>query len=463
MQGRGLADPDDRKTKSIVILRQRPQSLAGKGLTPIYTALIYLFAPIALGLTALRGLRDSLYRDRLGERLGYARCRFDSAHVWVHAVSVGEVQAAAALVRALRARYPDRPILVTTSTPTGAQRVQALFGESVQHSYLPYDLPGAVRRFLDRVRPQIGIVMEREIWPNLFRECARRRIPLLLASARLSQPSAQRQRRWSALFRPALVGNVTVAAQTAEDARRYEAIGADAARTHITGNIKFDIEVPAEVVGAGAALRTALGDGRAVWVAGSTHEREEDMVLDAHRRVLARRGDALLVLVPRHPNRFGQVKAWLDARGVPHVSRSSGEAVTPAHSVLLVDALGELLQFYAAGDVAFVGGSLVPIGGHNLLEPAALSRPILTGPHTFNGPEIARMLTQSGAAVEVSSAEALAAALGELLADARRRDEMGAAGRAVVQLNRGALARIMRLVDDLLGAGSQTGGGKQRL
>jgi 3-deoxy-D-manno-octulosonic-acid transferase len=430
----------------------------GKALTAIYTALIYVFAPIALGLTALRGIRDPLYRDRLGERLGYARCRFDHAPLWVHAVSVGEVQAAAVLVRALRAQYPDRAVLVTTATPTGAQRVQALFGASVQHCYLPYDLPGAARRFLDRVRPQIGIVMEREIWPGLFRECGRRGIPLLLASARLSKPSAQRQRRFSALFRPALAGNVTVAAQTVEDAQRYQEIGADAARTHVTGNIKFDIEVPAEVVSAGQVLRAALGVERAVWVAGSTHEREEDVVLDAHERVLAERSDALLVLVPRHPNRFEQVKAWLDARGVSHVSRSSGAAVTPGHSVLLVDVLGELLQFYAAGDIAFVGGSLVPIGGHNLLEPAALARPILTGPHNFNGPEIARMLMHSGAAAEVSSAEALAAALVNLFGDAQRRDQMGAQGRAAVQLNRGASARIMRLVGELLGGVSQPRG-----
>lgn len=416
----------------------------------IYTVLLYVFAPLALAATAIRGLRDPAYRGRLGERLGYPQARPSAPAIWVHAVSVGEVQAAAALVRVLRERHPRHSVLITTATPTGAQRVRALFGDSVQHSYLPYDLPGAVRRFLDAIRPSIAIIMEREIWPNLFAECRRRGIPVVLASARLSERSATLHRRLAGLFRPALAKNVTVAAQTALDAERFAAIGAVAADIHVTGNVKFDLDVADAVRSSGAALREQQFANRFVWVAGSTHEGEEGVVLDAHERLLASRHDALLVLVPRHPNRFDQVRAWLRSRGVAHALRSANEAVTPDTKVLLGDTLGELLMFYAAADVAFVGGSLVPIGGHNLLEPAALARPIIVGPHNFNAQDIAQMLLASGAAVAVSTAEQLSRAVFDLASDPARQAAMGASGRAVVDSNRGALARVMQLIDRLL-------------
>ncbi|HKU15411.1 MAG TPA: lipid IV(A) 3-deoxy-D-manno-octulosonic acid transferase [Steroidobacteraceae bacterium] len=415
----------------------------------VYSALLYLAAPLALVATALRGLRDPSYRDRLPERLGFTRVRFDVQPIWVHAVSVGEVQAAAPLVRALRSRYPQTPILLTTSTPTGAQRASTLFKDGVRHAYLPYDLPGAARRFLGRTRPVLAIVMEREIWPNLFRACFARRIPILLASARISDRSGRRHRRFAGLFREALACNVTIAAQTQADAERFRAIGISAATVHVTGNIKFDFEVPEEARRAGAHIRSEFAH-RAVWVAGSTHEREEDIVLDAHERVRAARSDALLLLVPRHPNRFDAVKSWLRARDVRFVARSAHVAVTADTTVLLVDTLGELLSFYAAANVAFVGGSLVPIGGHNLLEPAALNRPIIVGPHTFNAADVAQMFLEAGAAVQVESATQLSAAVLELLTSAARRDEMIAKAHAILQQNRGALARVLALVEELL-------------
>jgi 3-deoxy-D-manno-octulosonic-acid transferase len=415
----------------------------------LYTALIYVSAPIALAFTAARGLRDPAYRDRLAERFGYTRVRPGNAAIWVHAVSVGEVQAAASLVRALRAQHPQRPLLVTTATPTGAQRVRALFGESAQHAYLPYDLPGAVRRFLDAAQPAIAIVMEREVWPNLFTACSGRGIPIVLASARISERSASRHRRLAGLFRNAL-RNVTVAAQTQADADRYRAIGADPARVHVTGNVKFDLEVAPGVSAAGAALRAAQFPGRPVWVAGSTHAGEEDIVLDAHEQVRKSLSDALMILVPRHPNRFEEVRAWLRSRRVDFATRSTGERVTAATTVLLADTLGELLMLYAAADVAFVGGSLVPIGGHNLLEPAALSRPIVTGPHNFNGADIAQMFMDSRAAIEVTDAAGLAAAVLDLEAQPARRAELGARGRALFDSNRGALARLMQVIEPLL-------------
>ncbi|GFE84054.1 3-deoxy-D-manno-octulosonic acid transferase [Steroidobacter agaridevorans] len=427
-------------------------------LRSVYTALLYVFAPIALAATALRGLRDPAYRDRLSERLGFTQAFQPGSGIrplWIHAVSVGEVQAAAPLIRALLKKYPQHSLLITTATPTGAQRVRALFGDSVRHAYLPYDLPGAVRRFLDRVRPSLAIVMEREIWPNLFSECERRRIPILLASARISERSAVRHRKFATLFRDALSGNVTVAAQTSQDAERYRSIGAQ--RVLVTGNVKFDIEVPQAAREAGETLRAAQFANRPVWVAGSTHDGEEQQILAAHRAVTASRSDALLVLVPRHPNRFDAVRAWLKSEQVEFASRSRNESVTPATSVLLVDTLGELMMFYAAADIAFVGGSLIAtVGGHNLLEPAVLERPVLVGPHNFNAPDIAQLMIESGAAREVSSSERLAAAVLELCANPAARADMGAKANAIVTANRGALSRVMELIEPLLQAPSQT-------
>jgi 3-deoxy-D-manno-octulosonic-acid transferase len=324
-----------------------------------------------------------------------------------------------------------------------------LFGDAVRHAYLPYDLPGAVRRFLDRTTPQLAIVMEREIWPNLYRACFARRIPILLASARISDRSGRRHLRFAGLFRDALACDVTIAAQTEADAERFRALGTPADAIHVTGNIKFDLEVPEDIRRAGAHIRAEFAR-RPAWIAGSTHEREEDIVLDAHQRVRATRSDALLVLVPRHPNRFDAVKAWLRSRNVRFVSRSTREAITADTSVLLVDTLGELLSFYAAANVAFVGGSLVPIGGHNLLEPAALNRPIVVGPHNFNAADIAQMLLESGGALQVESATQLAGAVLGLLSDSGRRDEMIAKAHAILQANRGALARVLVLVEETL-------------
>jgi 3-deoxy-D-manno-octulosonic-acid transferase len=426
-------------------------------LRSVYTALLYVFAPIALAGTALRGMRDPAYRDRLPERLGYTRVfqASDASPIWVHAVSVGEVQAAAALVRVLLKKYPRRPLLITTATPTGAQRVRALFSDSVRHAYLPYDLPGAVRRFLDHVRPTIAIVMEREIWPNLFSECRRRAIPVLLASARISERSAARHRQFASLFGEALAGNVKVAAQTVQDAERYRSIGAR--DVEVTGNVKFDIEAPVAAKQAGESLRASQFAERLVWVAGSTHEGEEDQVLAAHRWVARQRPDALLILVPRHPNRFDAVRSGLKSQHVTFVSRSRGEPVTSATSVLLADTLGELMMFYAAADIAFVGGSLIAtVGGHNLLEPAVLERPVLVGPHNFNAPDIAQLMFESGAARQVDSSEQLAQAILELAAKPELRARMGKQGSEMVAANRGALDRVVTLVGARLQASSNT-------
>jgi len=419
----------------------------------LYLAAVYLAAPLISAMLALRGLRDRSYWRNFGERFGFGR-RLASSPIWVHAVSVGEVQAAAALVAALRARYPETPLLVTTFTPTGAARARALFGGKAEVRFLPFDLPGSVRRFLDRARPRLAVIIETELWPNLYRQCRARRIPLVIASARLSHRSIDRYRRLGALFKETVAGGVVIAAQGEGDAERFRALGAAAERTHITGNIKFDLTLPADIGERGQALRQQYAPSRAVWVAGSTHGGvEEQAVLEAHRHICGVHSGALLVLAPRHPNRFSEVAAWLDRQGITFTRRSQSspaDASRNGGNVLLLDTLGELLDFYAAADVAFVGGSLVPIGGHNLLEPAALGLPILTGPHNSNGEDVARLLLGCGAMEVVHDGAELGSRVAELLSDQALRMEMGTRARAALDRNRGALEKLMRLIDSLL-------------
>ncbi len=415
----------------------------------LYVLLAYLLSPAIVGVMLWRGLHDRSYWRRFDERFGFGIAPFAGESLWVHAVSVGEVQAAAALVRALRERHPGLPIVLTTVTPTGAERARAQFGADVHVRYVPYDLPGSVRRFFDRMRPRAAIIVETELWPNLYHECGRRGVPLVLASARISPRSVGRYRRLAGLFRETLSHGIVIAAQSEGDAERFRSIGANPRRTHVTGNIKFDFSLPADVLARGAALRARHAAGRSVWVAGSTHAGEEEIVLAVHE-ALSGAPRPLLVLVPRHPGRFDDVAALLDRRGVPYVRRSSGAECTAQTEVLLVDTLGELLQFYAAADLAFVGGSLVPIGGHNLLEPAALGVASLTGPHNFNAQEIADLLIESGAVQVVADEAALRAAVERLLADPAERARRGITGRETVERNRGALARLLALIDPVL-------------
>ncbi len=416
----------------------------------IYIVLAYLLVPLAFGQQLWRGLRDRDYWRGLGERFGVSYPVEPSRTIWVHAVSVGEVQASAALVRALRARYPHIPLVLTTVTPTGAQRARELVGDVVRIRYIPYDLPGCVRRFFDRTRPLLAVILETEIWPNLYHECGRRGVPLVLASARISPRSVNRYRLLVGLFRETLSHGIVIAAQSESDAERFRSIGASAGRTHVTGNVKFDFELQPGLPARGRALREEHAGSRPVWIAGSTHDGEEELVLDAHVAVRREIPDALLVLVPRHRNRFDSVAALLRRRGVTFVARSSRERAGAHTEVLLLDSLGELVTFYAAADLAFVGGSLVPIGGHNLLEPAALALPILTGPHNFNSEDIAKLFVEVGGANVVTSARELAAEVVRLLRDRDARQEMGSAGRRAVDENRGALNRLLKLIDPLV-------------
>jgi 3-deoxy-D-manno-octulosonic-acid transferase len=411
----------------------------------LYSLLIYCAVPWATALVLWRALSDRGYRQGLGERFGLGQ-RSLTPTLWLHAVSLGEVAAAAPLVRALRARYPDEPLVVTTATPTGRARAISLFGAAVEMRFLPYDTPGAVARFLDRVRPRLAIILETELWPNLFDRCERRGVPVVLASARLSAKSVTRYRRLRALSRGVFAAVSVIAAQTREDAERFIAIGAPVARTRVVGNIKFDLELPAGAMQAGRELRKFHGETRPTWIAGSTHAGEEEQLLAAHAELPH---DALLLLVPRHPARFDDVAQLLAARGVKSIRRSGGGAPDGAIRVVLIDTVGELAALYAAADAAFVGGSLVPIGGHNLLEPAALGLPVLTGPSHANSREIARLLLDEGAALEVKDARELAAALRRLLADPAERQRMGTIGRRIVESNRGSVQRLLGLIEAL--------------
>jgi 3-deoxy-D-manno-octulosonic-acid transferase len=412
----------------------------------LYIALAYLLTPLVFLQFAWRARREPEYLRHWSERLGFGAALTPGA-LWVHAVSAGEVQAAAPVIAALTAGRPALRLLVTTTTPAGRRRAEALFGANTPVRYLPIDLPGAVRRFLAAARPGLGLIIETELWPNLYRAAARRAVPLVIASARISERSARRYARFPGLMAGSLAAARAIGAQSAEDARRFVDLGAEANRVSVTGNVKFDFEVPASVIQGAPALRSRLGATRALWVAGSTHAGEESIVLDAHDIVRARDPQALLVLAPRHPPRFAEVATIIERRAIPfrRWSQMAESALPPDCAVLLLDTLGDLLGFYAASEVAFVGGSLVAIGGHNPLEPAALGRPVLMGPHCENAAQAAQSLAHVGAAHTVSDATTLAAAVARYFADPGLGQRDGAAGRTVVELSRGASARVAAL------------------
>ncbi|MEO1574999.1 MAG: 3-deoxy-D-manno-octulosonic acid transferase, partial [Pseudomonadota bacterium] len=312
----------------------------------LYVVLSYLLTPVVLGFLLWRGLRNPAYLERLPERFGFGHRNDSEPCIWVHAVSVGEMQAASALILRLIEAYPSLPVTVTTTTPTGSQRARDLFGDRVRHRYAPYDLPGSVARFFDRVRPRMAIIIETELWPNLYNECGRRKVPLVLASARISPLSVDKYRRFVSLFREALSHGIVIGAQSEPDAERFRSLGANPARTFTTGNIKFDIELPPGARESGLILREQHAPGRPTWIAASTHENEEAMVLDAFERVRESIPDALLILVPRHPERFRQVGQLLRERRVAYVTRTSGETCTAKTQVWLIDTLGELQSIH---------------------------------------------------------------------------------------------------------------------
>lgn len=415
-----------------------------------YSALLWLLLPLALLRLFWRSRKAPAYRERWRERLGLYVDPPEHADVWIHAVSVGEVQAAQPLIRHLL-RCELRPI-VTTTTPTGARRLADLLGDAVQHRYTPYDLTPIVNRFLDALQPRMALVMETEIWPNMLAACERRGIEVLLINARLSARSARGYARLPRFSAETMRRFALIAAQGADDAERFRSLGVDADHVVVTGSVKFDVQLPASMMDRAEVMRRDWGIDRHVWVAASTHEGEEEQLLEAHARVRGVFPDGLMVLVPRHPERFDRVAALVQRAGLPLARRSLAQPCDASTAVYLGDTMGELPVFLAAADVAFIGGSLVPTGGHNVLEPAAVGVPALVGPHTFNFSEITRLMLEREAAARVTDAEALSARLIAWLGDAAERARVGENGRRAIAENRGALDRVIALVDDRLAA-----------
>ena len=396
-----------------------------------------------------RGRHEPGYRRHIGERFGWYRGSVAEPVYWIHAVSVGETRAATPLVQLLRAAYPASTLLLTHMTATGREAGQLLFGDQVRQAWLPYDAPFAVRRFFAHFRPAAGFILETELWPNLLAGAQASGTPLFLVNARLSERSARGYHRFACLARPMLARLSGVAAQSPADAARLAELGAP--EPVVTGNLKFDVTIPPALLELGAGLRIRFGASRPVWLAASTRDGEETLILDA----LAKHPlpGTLLVLVPRHPQRFATVAEMLSARGLPFARRSAGGAAVPSDvAVVLGDSMGELAAYYAAADVAFVGGSLLPFGAHNLIEPLAVGTPVLVGPHSFNFAEATAGAIEAGAALRVSDADAVIAAVDELFTDPARRQAMGLAARAFHAQHQGAAERLWEWLEPQLAA-----------
>lgn len=415
-----------------------------------YTLLYYLLLPVVFTRLLLRARKAPLYRKRWAERLGFFNAPVQANGLWVHAVSVGETIAAAPLIKQIQRAYPDLPITITTMTPTGSERVRALFGDSVFHVYVPYDTPGAVKRFLHRVKPRVALVMETELWPNLVHYCSTQQIPVLIANARLSERSARGYGRFEKLSRDMLSKVSAIAAQGEDDGQRFVALGLTQQKLHITGSVKFDIQVTDELISAGKTLRRQWGEQRPVLIAASTHQGEDEQMLDAFSQVLKQHPNTLLVLVPRHPERFNDVATLCRAQGFDCALRSKVEPVTPSTQILVGDTMGEMMLLFAASDIAFVGGSLVASGGHNYLEPAALRMPVLSGPHVFNFTDISQMLVAAGGMTLVDNPQQLAERVNHWLSDPVSAQQVGDAAQSVVENNRGAQQRLFELIEEHL-------------
>ena len=416
-------------------------------MTTLYTALLYLIQPLIWLRLWLRGRKAPAYRKRWAERYGYCSGKVLPHGIVLHSVSVGETLAAVPLVRALRHRYPTLPITVTTMTPTGSERAQSAFGKDVHDVYLPYDLPGSINRFLDTVDPRLVIIMETELWPNIIRILHQRKIPLVIANARLSERSAKGYKKLGGFMRDLLQRITLIAAQNAEDGDRFLSLGLKRSHLTVTGSLKFDISVTPELAAKAVTLRRQWASRRPVWIATSTHEGEEAIVLDAHRRLLQQFPDLLLILVPRHPERFKDACDLTQKRGFSFILRSSGEIPSSSTQVVIGDTMGELMMLYGIADLAFVGGSLVERGGHNPLEPAAHAIPVLMGPHIWNFKDICAKLQQAEGLITVTDVVSLQKEVANLLQDDDYRRYYGRHAVEVLHQNQGALQRLLQLLE----------------
>jgi 3-deoxy-D-manno-octulosonic-acid transferase len=411
----------------------------------LYTLVVLLLMPWALLHLLWRSRRQPEYLRHWNERFGFFASRPEGPLIWIHAVSVGETRAAQPLVAALRARYPEHRIMFTHMTPTGRQTSIDLFADTVTRVYLPYDTPWAVGRFLDHFRPDVGLIMETELWPNLVAACHRRNLPLLLINGRLSERSASRYARFPALTREALQNLAAIAAQGENDARRLSDLGT--AKVSVLGNMKFDVEPPPAQLALGSKFRTRIGD-RLAFLCASTREGEEALILDAWLRM----GNPamLLVIVPRHPQRFDEVATLITTRGLPMQRRSDNAPVALTTQVWLGDSMGEMFAYYAASDAAFVGGSLLDFGSQNLIEPCAVGVPVLVGPSTYNFADAAREAIAQHAVIAINSAEELLDEALALLGDPQRRCVKSKAAGEFAARHRGATARTLSLIEPFI-------------
>ena len=408
----------------------------------LYTMLLYLGTPLFLWRLHQKGKRNPDYKLRWSERFGHVPFTLDGC-IWLHSVSLGESIAAAPIIKHLLAMYPEKTLLVTTTTPTGSAHIQKLFGGKVKHCYFPYDVPHAVARFLRRTQPTACIIMETELWPNMLHACQTHKIPVLLANARLSERSAQGYGRFAGVTKNMLHAMQNVVAQYQDDGDRFVRLGLPKDRLNISGNIKFDITVPDTIEENIQTLRKQIGN-RPVWIAASTHAGEEGAVFAAHHTIMQSHPEVLCILVPRHPERFDEVATLATQQGLTIARRSSGEKITETTQLFLGDTMGEMMRFFALSHVAFIGGSLAHIGGHNLLEPAALSVPSLTGTNMHNFKEITKLLTEAGATQYVHDAKELAQAVLRLFADPAQAKVIGQKGLAIIEENRGALQTLLQ-------------------
>lgn len=416
----------------------------------LYTTLFYLIQPLIWLRLWVRGRKAPAYRKRWGERYGYYKQPLKPGGILMHSVSVGETLAAIPLVRALRHRYPDLPITVTTMTPTGSERVLSAFGNDVQHVYLPYDLPDALNRFLNAVDPKLVLVMETELWPNLIAALHKRQIPLVIANARLSARSAKGYAKLGDFIRTLLRRITLIAAQNEEDGERFIALGAKRNQLTVTGSLKFDISVTPQLASRAVTLRRQWAPHRPVWIATSTHDGEESAVIEAHQTLLREFPNLLLILVPRHPERFPDAINLVRQAGLSYITRSSGEVPSSSTQVVVGDTMGELMLLYGIADLAFVGGSLVERGGHNPLEAAAHAIPVLMGPHTFNFKDICARLTQADGLITVADVASLSKEVASLLTDEDYRNFYGRHAVEVLYQNQGALQRLLQLLEPYL-------------
>lgn len=394
-----------------------------------------------------RGTKTNAYLKRWDERFTLKLPASDSTKslIWIHAVSMGEVEASRPLISSLQALYPGQQLLISTMTPTGSTRVSQLYGQSVLHCYLPYDLPLFTKRFLSAINPSVGIIMETELWPNLLHQAQKQSIPMVLANARMSSRSAEGYKRINKLCAEMLNSFTLIAAQSSEDRDQFISLGASRDNVHAVGNLKFELDISDEVIDDAQYIRSSWGK-RSVFIAASTHEGEEILILNALRQIKSSIPDVLLILVPRHPERFDRVAAVSQRAGFKILRRSEKGLCRQDIQIFVIDSMGELPLFYAAADIAFVGGSLVPTGGHNILEPAAVAKPIIVGPHVFNFKDITRQFIEANAAIQVQSPEELAKTVITLFEDSQKQQQMGKAAKQLITQSQGASQRLINLI-----------------